>query len=108
MSQSSGGKGGLILRIRTQVGTWRVGGVGEKDTIGDILSRVCLEHHAEILPDKTISRDLKGTEIVAMTDTVGGIGFKNGDMLFVSINEGGTSLIHIFSFCFAKCSLVVF
>lgn len=80
------------MRIRTQVGTWRVGGVGEKDTIGDILSRVCLEHHAEILPDKTISRDLKGTEIVAMTDTVGGIGFKNGDMLFVSINEEKTGV----------------
>ena len=80
--------GYLTLRIRTQIGTWRIGGVEEDDTIEKILSKVCLEHHAELLPGKPISRDANGTEVIKLTDTICGLGFQNGDMIFATINEG--------------------
>lgn len=89
---SKGDNGDLTLRIRTQLGTWRINGVGEENTIEKILSNVCLEHNAELLPGTPVSRDAKRAEIIKLTDTVGDLGLKNGDIIFVTINEEKTGV----------------
>ena len=85
----------LTLRIRTQIGTWRIGNVRGDDTVEEILCRVCSDHHAELLPGKPICRDAGGTEIIAPSDTVGRLGLQNGEMLYATINAGECSCIQL-------------
>lgn len=84
--------GGITLRVRTQIGTWRLSGVQDSDTVADIMSKVCAEHHAELLEDKPVSRDAKGTMPLIFTDTVGSLGLKNGDLIYATVNEEKTGV----------------
>lgn len=38
----------IVLRIRTQVGTWRLQNVSLNDTIGSLRSRLEVEHKTEL------------------------------------------------------------
>ena len=80
--------GTIVLRVRTQVGTWRLQGVKATDSIADVIQRICAEHHTELLPDKPISRDARGLLPMEMSDTISSLGLKNGDMIYVTVNEG--------------------
>jgi len=88
---SGGGKSVFILRIRTQIGTWRLEDVKPTDTIGHLKARLEDEHRTEFL-DKPISKDPGGKVTLPLTATVASLGLKNGDMIFASVNEERTGV----------------
>lgn len=81
----------IILRVRTQVGTWRLENVSLSDTIAQVKSRLEAEHLTEFL-DKPISKYPGGKDVLPLTSTVGSLGLRNGDMIYASVNEEKTGV----------------
>ena len=82
----------MLLRIRTQVGTWRVGGISAGDTLEAVKHKVELEHRTVFLPGKPMSRDPAGKDILPFSSTVGSLGLKNGDMIYATVDEEKTGV----------------
>jgi len=76
----------LTLRVRTQVGTWRVNKVSPSDNFKAIRERVCTEHHAT-LGKNCFSVDPSGSRIIPDECLVRDTGLKNGDMIYTIADE---------------------
>ena len=84
--QAGGSSMSLVLRIRTQVGTWRVGNVMPSDTIATLKRRIESEHRAD-LEGRPLTRDPAGSDRFRESDTVGQPGLENGAMLYAMVDE---------------------
>ena len=76
----------MILRVRTALGTWRLKDVQPNDTIGELRQRLESEHHLRLT--SLLKSDATENAITYPDNlTVSSAQFKNGDLLFVSIDE---------------------
>lgn len=82
----------ITLRIRTQVGMWRLNDVRSSDTFGVLLSRVGAEHHTDI-SGRSFTRDASSSaDAFLSTVTVGQAGLKHGDVIFLMVDEEKTGV----------------
>jgi nuclear protein localization family protein 4 len=81
----------LLIRVRTQVGTWRLTDVKPTDTIEELKIRLETEHRTELL-NKPITKDASGSIILPFGSTVASLGLVNGDMIYASVNESKTGV----------------
>jgi hypothetical protein len=80
----------MIIRIRTQLGTWRLQNVKGTDTISTLKSRIESEHNTVL--KGSLYRDLSANETYDDNLKVGQAGLKNGDMIFVFVDETKTGV----------------
>lgn len=76
----------LLLRIRTQIGTWRVKDVSPTDNFRYIRERVEKEHKID-LEGRPFTSDPGGKFKFDETETVKGAKLKNGDMIYAMIDD---------------------
>lgn len=76
----------ITLRVRTQIGTWRVGNVSPSDNFKKLRDRLCEEHHAT-LGKNCFAMDPAGTSVIPDECRVQDAGLKNGDMIYAIVDE---------------------
>ena len=81
----------LILRIRTQLGTWRVNNINETDTLDTIRKRVESEHRTD-LQGRPFTLDALGTNALDDLLTVNQAKLSNGDFLYAMVDETKTGV----------------
>lgn len=81
----------ILLRVRTQLGIWRLKDVDQRDTIGQLRTRIEREHKTD-LQGKPISLDASGETPLDDRVTVGRLGLNNGDMLYGTVDESKTGV----------------
>lgn len=80
----------IVLRIRTQLGTWRLQNVTQDDSLFDLRRRIESEHKTD-LNDKLFTSDISGKNILLDDMTVRDLCLKNGDMIYIQVDESKTS-----------------
>jgi nuclear protein localization protein 4 homolog len=81
----------LTLRIRTQVGVWRLQNVNKTDTLRALRHRIEEEHHTDLKGMPFISE--KNGKVQLLDDlTVQAAGLEHGDMLFAVVDESKTGI----------------
>mmetsp|Transcript_39679 Transcript_39679/g.40440 ORF Transcript_39679/g.40440 Transcript_39679/m.40440 type:complete len:258 (+) Transcript_39679:88-861(+) len=83
----------ITLRVRTQVGTWRLKDVSPNETIRQLRQRIEKEHKT-ILVETPISLDPSGERPLDETDTVCRLGLSNGDFLHCQVDETKSGSVH--------------
>jgi len=81
----------ILLRIRTQLGTWRLQNVKKTDTLEYIRLRVEREHNTD-LQGRPFSTDIKGKFTLVDELTIESAGLSHGDMLYVMVDESKTTV----------------
>lgn len=86
--------GTLLLRIRTQLGVWRLKDVSCNDTFQYLRQRIETEHRTYLTGN--FKSDLKDVSVTYSNETtVKQANLKNGDMIFIMVDEsqvGGVSV----------------
>ncbi len=82
---------GITLRVRTQLGTWRLTGVSESDSMGVLRERVEVEHKTD-LEGRPFSNDAAGNMKFSDDQTVGGLRLVNGAMIYAMVDEEKTGV----------------
>jgi nuclear protein localization family protein 4 len=77
---------GIVVRVRTKVGTWRVADVALSDTFADLRKRIEEEHHAD-LQGEAFTSDPAGTQTFSDNMTVGQAKLTNGHMIYAMVDE---------------------
>lgn len=75
----------MILRIRTQLGIWRLHDVTPQDTFYVLKERIEREHNTSLIGN--LAKDLSGSSTYEDQLTVQQANLKNGDMLFILVDE---------------------
>lgn len=81
----------IVLRIRTQLGTWRLNGVDAQDTLASLRKRVETEHSTD-LQGRPFTRDALGQESLSDEATVAQSGLAHGDMIYAMVDESKTTV----------------
>lgn len=81
----------IILRVRTQLGMWRITDVSTNDTFGSLKLRVEQEHKTD-LSGRNFTLDANGTNVLHDGSIVREYGLKNGDMVFLMVDETKTGV----------------
>jgi nuclear protein localization family protein 4 len=76
----------LTLRIRTQVGTWRLANISSNDTFRDVRERLEKEHNV-VFKSNVLSMDPGRTVMLSDDLSVKDAGLRNGDMLYAEVDE---------------------
>lgn len=76
----------LTLRIRTQVGTWRLSNVSHDDTFRVVRERLEKEHSV-VFKSNALSMDPGRTVLLSDDLTAREAGLRNGDMLYAEVDE---------------------
>ena len=79
----------LIIRVRTQIGTWRLQNVSSSDTLGALRSRLESENRTD-LEGRSFTLDPKGSKPLADNATVSSANLANGDMIYAMIDVENT------------------
>ncbi len=74
----------LTLRIRTQIGTWRLKGVKPADTFGN-LKRMLEKEHSLDLEHVPLTEDPSGKTVCPESKTVAQAKLSNGHMLYMKV-----------------------
>lgn len=82
---------GLVLRVRTQLGTWRLKDVQPTDTFAVLRQRLETEHAAD-LTNTPLTSDAGGKNAYSEDLTVGAVGLGNGDMIYAMVDESKQSV----------------
>lgn len=75
----------IVLRVRSQIGTWRLTDVNVSDTFEMLMIRLEQEHKV-VLKGKSFSIDPSGTNYFSNTMTVREAKIPNGHMLYLAID----------------------
>lgn len=81
----------MIIRVRTQLGTWKVRDVKAEDTIAHLKSRVQMEHNTD-LNGRNFSAHPSGSEMIPEHLTVGQAGLENGSQIYLQVDESQTGV----------------
>jgi nuclear protein localization family protein 4 len=76
----------MIVRVRTQLGTWRLQNVKGTDTIGSLRDRLEEEHKTDLC-GRPLTRDPGGSEPIADHMTVSTAKIGHGDIIFALVDE---------------------
>jgi hypothetical protein len=82
---------GIVIRVRTQVGTWRLNDVRGTDTMATLRARVEKEHRTD-LEGRPFSADALGTAKFDDSQTVSELMFANGTMIFAMVDAEKTGV----------------
>ena len=82
---------GIVIRVRTQIGTWRLKNVSPNDTFSDIRKRLEKEHSAD-LQGIPFTSDPAGSNSFPDDSTVSQAKLSNGEMIYVMVDEGKTGI----------------
>jgi hypothetical protein len=80
----------ITVRVRTQVGTYRLNDVSPTDTFQTIKSRLQSEHNANVLGSISLESKSSKSSAVPDTMTVQEAGLANGHMLHAEVSAGTT------------------
>lgn len=83
--------GGLTVRVRTQIGTWRIKDVSESDTIESLRTRLAKEHNVD-MEGRLLCSDPRATAPVDHHATVGQLKLEDGHMLYTMVDETKTGI----------------
>jgi hypothetical protein len=86
------GRGGIILRVRTQIGTWRVNDLSSSDTFKHIRSKLEDEHKVK-LTNIPFTIDPSGKQVYDDDMTIQQAKLINGTMIYMQLDESNGSLI---------------
>lgn len=78
----------LTIRVRTQIGTYRLNDISPSDTVLKLRERLQTEHNASTKAG--LATDTKGTNKLADSVTISDAGLSNGHMLYAEVGEGAT------------------
>lgn len=81
----------MILRVRTQVGIWRIGSISPFDDFGTIRGRLEREHHTD-LTGRFLTKDIEGKMILPDNQTVKQANLAMGEMIYLRIDETKTGV----------------
>jgi len=81
----------LTLRIRTQLGTWRLSNVDVNDSMKKLRERVEAEHKTS-LEGRPFTTDPTGKEVILDDLTVGDMNMCNGQMIYAMVDEAKTGV----------------
>lgn len=76
----------ITLRIRTQLGTWRLANVLPGDAVRVVRARIEAEHRVD-LEGKPLTADPAGSQRFTDSDTVASLGLANGAMIYCMVDE---------------------
>ena len=79
----------ITVRVRTQLGTWRIQNVNQLDTLGSLRDRLEKEQRTD-LEGRSFTSDPAGLKPLADNDTVSKIGLSNGEMIYAMIDVAHT------------------
>jgi len=86
------GRGGIILRVRTQIGTWRVNDLSLSDTFKHIRSKLEDENKVK-LTNIPFTIDPSGKQVYDDDMTIQQAKLINGTMIYMQLDESNGSLI---------------
>lgn len=75
-----------MIRVRTQIGTWRLKDVTQSDTFSSIRKRLEEEHSSD-LSGVPFTSDPTGGNVIPDESTVGHASLHNGDMIYAMVDE---------------------
>ena len=81
----------IIIRVRTQLGTWRLNDVQSSDTMGRLRERLEKEHHTD-LEGRPFSADATGNAKFDDSQTIEELMFANGTMVYAMVDEEKTGI----------------
>lgn len=76
----------LLIRVRSQVGTWKVPGVKSDETFGELKERLQREHDAHF-KTKGFSLDPQGKQLLSEDLTIAEAKLPNGALIFADVDE---------------------
>jgi nuclear protein localization protein 4 homolog len=76
----------MIIRVRTQLGTWRLKDVQAEETIARLRDRLEREHNTD-LQGRPLTKDPAGSEPLADHITVKSAQLRNGDMVYAMVDD---------------------
>lgn len=79
----------IIIRVRTQLGTWRLQNVSPSDTLGSLRVRLETEHRTD-LEGRSFTLDPGGSKPLADDLTVSKADLSNGTMIYAMIDVAHT------------------
>jgi len=82
---------GIVIRFRTQVGTWRLADVKPSDTFGDVRARLEVEHKMD-LKTIPITADPAGIQVYRDDMTIGQANLTNGHMIYAMVDMSKVSV----------------
>jgi len=91
MKMSSSSSSLIVLRIRTQLGTWRLNDVKLNDNLNTLRKRVESEHRTD-LQGLPFTLDAKGLNALDDSLTVQQVKLNNGDFLYAMVDETKTGV----------------
>lgn len=78
----------MLLRVRSNVGTWRVEGVDPASTtVAQLKARVLAEHHVTPHASQVFSLDPGGQRVMPEGATLEALGLRHGDLVHLRIRE---------------------
>ena len=77
---------GIVIRLRTNIGTWRVANILGNNTFAELRGRVEKEHHAD-LRNVPFTADPAGTQIFSDETTISEAKLTNGHMIYAMVDE---------------------
>jgi len=81
----------MLIRVRSQIGVWRLGDVKESDTIATLLGRLELEYQI-VLNGRPLTKDcVGGSAVLSPESSIKSLGLQNGSMLYLEVDRSGTS-----------------
>ena len=83
---SGSNNNGILLRVRTQLGIWRIKDVNYDDTFAYLRQRVETEHNT-FLSGSFMSDMKEGSKIYPDDSKIKQMNLKNGDMVFIKVDE---------------------
>jgi hypothetical protein len=81
----------MIIRVRTQLGTWKVRDVNAEDTMADLKTRVESEHNTSLL-GRDFTSQPGGSIVIPDHLTVSQAGLGNGDQVYLLVDEEQTGV----------------
>lgn len=79
----------LVIRVRTQLGTWRIQNVHPSDKLSDLRIRLETENKTD-LEGRSFTSDPQGLKTLPDNSTVNQAGLANGEMIYAMIDVAHT------------------
>ena len=76
----------MLVRVRSRLGTWRIGDINERSTIDDVKSEIYKCYNIP-LTSQMLSADRQATKLLESNQTLSQLSIQHGDMIYLSVQE---------------------
>mmetsp|Transcript_12717 Transcript_12717/g.26720 ORF Transcript_12717/g.26720 Transcript_12717/m.26720 type:complete len:446 (-) Transcript_12717:155-1492(-) len=85
---------GILVRVRSQLGMWRVSNVDPHDACGVLMKRIDVEHNVPV-HQQQLSTDPAGSNVIDPSMPLAKVGVsRSGDMLYLKIDSTASALVN--------------